>query len=103
MATILSVTTFRPHAGKYADGLATVRTLKGHLERLGGKCRIVTQAFGATPLTLTLISENASWAEFGAMSQKAETDDGLQAFLTTVRANPTMDVVTRGLSTEISG
>ena len=103
MAAILSVTTFRPHAGKHAEGLATIKTLKGHLERLGGKCRIVTQAFGATPLTLTLISENTSWAEFGVMSQKAETDDGLQAFLTTVRANPTMDVVTRGLSTEISG
>ena len=101
MAAILSVTTFRPHPGKHADGLTTIKTLKGHLERLGGKCRIVTQAFGATPLTLTLITENASWAEFGAMSGKAETDSGLQTFLTGVRANPSMDVVTRGVSTEI--
>ena len=53
MAAILSVTTFRPHAGKHADALATLATLKGRLERLGGKCRIVTQAFGATPLTLS--------------------------------------------------
>jgi hypothetical protein len=102
MAAILSVTTSRPHPGKYADALATFAALKGHLERLGGKCRIVTQAFGATPLTLTLITENASWAEFGAMSTKAETDKALQAFLVTVRANPTADIVVRGVSTEIS-
>jgi hypothetical protein len=102
MAAILSVTTMRPHPGKHAAALAALKTLKGHLERQGGKCRLVTQAFGATPLTLTLITENASWAEFGAMSQKAETDEAMQAFLTSVRANPVMDVVTRGVSTEIS-
>lgn len=101
MAAILSVTTSRPHPGKYADALAAFATLKGHLERLGGKCRIVSQAFGATPLTLTLITENASWAEFGAMSQKAETDSGLQAFVTGMRAKPVMDIIVRGVSTEI--
>jgi len=102
MAAILSVTTSRPHPGKHAEALAALATLKGHLERLGGKCRLVTQAFGATPLTLTLITENAGWAEFGAMSQKAETDSGLQAFITGMRAKPVMDIVVRGVSTEIS-
>jgi hypothetical protein len=102
MAAVLTVTTIRPHAGKHAEALASLATLKSHLERLGGKCRIVTQAFGATPLTLTLITENTNWTEFGAMSHKAETDSGLQAFLTSLRANPAMDVITRGVSTEIS-
>ncbi|MFI4974874.1 MAG: hypothetical protein ACHP84_10080 [Caulobacterales bacterium] len=102
MAAILSVTTVRAHAGKYPDALATFAKLKTHLERLGGKGRIVTQAFGATPLTLTLIVENASWAEFGAMSGKAETDSELQAFLASVRANPIWDIVQRGLSTEVA-
>jgi hypothetical protein len=102
MAAILSVTTSRPHPGKYAEALAALTALKGHLERNGGKCRIVSQAFGATPLTLTLITENASWADFGAMSQKAEADKALQAFIASMRAKPVMDIVVRGVSTEIS-
>jgi hypothetical protein len=35
------------------------------------------------------------------MSAKAETDQALQAFLVTARANPTADIVARGVSTEI--
>jgi hypothetical protein len=101
MATITSVTTARVRDGKMQEALAVYGKVKKGLERLGGKVRVLSQAFGAAPLTISIIVEHSSWAEFGAASAKAETDSELQALLASLRANPISDLVGRSVFTEL--
>ena len=88
MAAILSVTTSRVRDGGMPAYLAAVGKLKKMLERNGGKVRVVSQAYGGNPMTVSIIVEVASWAAFGAFSEKAEKDGELQALVAELRAHP---------------
>ncbi len=102
MAAVLSVTTARIRDGKTPEAMAAYGKLKKILERLGGKVRVLSQGYGAAPLTITTVVEFAGWAEFGAFSAKAETDKELQALVTEIRAKPFSDITARGISTELT-
>ena len=102
MAAVLAVTTARVRDGKFPAALAQYAKLKAIIERAGGKYRLVTQLYGATPMTVTSIVEVGSWAEFGALNEKLEADSDYQAFVAEARANPWADIAARGVSTEIA-
>jgi hypothetical protein len=101
MPAILSVTASRIRDGKLPRALETYGKLKKIIERLGGKARVVSQAYGAAPLTIAFIIESAGWTEFGVLSDKADKDSELQALLAEIRANPYSDIVARAVSTEL--
>jgi len=101
MATVLAVTTARIRDGKFQIALDQFGKLRTIIERAGGKYRVVTQVYGATPTTVTSIVETASWAAFGALGEKLEADPDYQAFIAAARVNPWADIVTRGVSTEL--
>ena len=101
MAAILSVTTTRVRDGKWEEALAAYGKLKEILQRLGGKTRIITQTSGASPGTVSVVVELASWTEFGAFGEKAEKDSEYQSLVAAIRANPFSDIVQRSISTEL--
>ncbi|HXQ09724.1 MAG TPA: hypothetical protein VN805_01870 [Caulobacteraceae bacterium] len=101
MAAVLSVTTSRVRDGKLADYLAAIGKLKKMVEGHGGKVRVVSQAYGGNPLTVSVIIESASWTAFGALSEKLEKDAKVQALVADLRAKPVSDIIARGVSTEL--
>jgi len=102
MAAVLAVTTSRIRDGKFQEAVGNYGKLRKIIERAGGKFRVVTQMYGATPTTVTVIVETAGWTEFGALGAKLEADADYQGFIAAARANPWGDIVARGVSTEIA-
>jgi hypothetical protein len=102
MAAVLAVTTVRARDGRFQDLVANLAKLRKIIERAGGKYRVVSQMYGATPTTVTTIVETASWTEFGALGEKLENDADYQAIIAEARANPWGDIIARGVSTEIA-
>ncbi|TAL32566.1 hypothetical protein [Phenylobacterium sp.] len=101
MPTVLSVTTVRAHNGKADETVALLSKVKKVFERVGVKARIVQQMYGATPATLSLVTEHPSWADFGATQDKLASDSEMQGILAAARANPVSDIVLRQISVEM--
>ena len=101
MAAILSVTTTRVRDGKQADFLAAIGKVKKAFEGHGAKVRVLSQAYGVSPLTITTVVELASWEAFGAFSEKVEKDAAVQSLLAELRAHPISDITARSVSTEL--
>jgi len=101
MTAIISVTTSRPRDGKFQEAMAAYAKAKAILERCGGKVRVVSQMFGTTPMTFSVIVESASWAEFGTLSAAVEADAEFQAFLAAARADPFGDIIQRSVFSEL--
>jgi hypothetical protein len=101
MPTILSVTTVRAHSGKADETIALLSKVKKVFVRMGAKARIVQQMYGAAPTTISLVTEHASWSDFGTTQEKVASDSEMQGILTAARANPVSDIVLRQISTEL--
>ena len=100
MATIRAVVNFRVKAGKEADLLEAAKTVKKHVERLGGTFFIVRQFAGPESGNIVAVSQYSDWSQFA----KAAGDREWAQFLDNVRrdTNPPWESLTVSISEEIT-
>lgn len=102
MASILSVSTWRPNPGRLQDLLAGIAAAKKIHTRLGANVRVATTQFGGTPLSVVYAIECADWAAFGAFGAKLEADPEWQAMWAAATANPSATLVSQNVSVEVA-
>ncbi len=102
MTAVMSVATWHPRAGKTKDFLATVAKGKRIHERLGGKVRLLSSTFGGSPASFSYVVEHPTWESFGAFGEKLEKDNEWVTLWTDAQANPTADLVSNNVVTEVA-
>jgi hypothetical protein len=102
MAMIMSVATWRPNAGRQQDFLAAVTAAKAIHTRLGGEVRVGLTQFGGAPSTIVYALRFADWAAFGAFSTRLETDEEWQTLWSRAGADPSAQLISHVVSSEVA-
>jgi hypothetical protein len=91
MATVISVSQWRPRDGKIQEFVANLETAKKIHERLGAQVRVWQNTFGGQPMTVSYVIQHASWEDFGKFGQKMNDD------------NPTADMLDNSVMQQMPG
>jgi hypothetical protein len=103
MASVASISTWRPLQGKSQEFLAVAAKAKKIHEKHGAKVRMWSSFAGAQPNTYGYVIEHASWATFGAFGEKMERDNEWASLWADALAHPTADLVAQSVVTETPG
>jgi hypothetical protein len=101
MPAVLTVSTWRPQPGKAAEFMTAVATAKKIHERLGAHVRVIATQFGGVPMGTAYVMEHPSWDAFGKFGEKMNTDNEWTAFWTAAQANPSAELVSNTVGTEV--
>ncbi len=103
MATVISVSQWRPRDGKVQEFVANLETAKKIHERLGAQVRVWQNTFGGQPMTVSYVIQHASWEDFGKFGQKMNDDSEWQQFWANALLNPTADMLDNSVMQEMPG
>lgn len=102
LGVILAVQ-WRAKPGRMADFVGNVTEAVPHIERMGGRVRVMQSLIGAHPMTTLVSTTFADLDGYGAYADATATDEQWQAFWGKVMENPSADVIRSGLYLNISG
>ena len=89
-------------AGAVDGPHGNVMTAIPHIERLGGKVRVMQSLIGLHPLTMLVTTAFTDLDAYGTYADKTATDEQWLAYWMGVMADPTADLIRSGLYMNIS-
>lgn len=98
-AEVLQTTQWRPNPGDAARLMEHVIQAKGHIERLGGRVRVLQCITGLLPLTLVVSVTFEDLEHYGDYSDKLAVDEQFQTYWAGVMTKPSATLVRSGLFT----